>query len=100
VTYRVISGERTVRAEADVLLVDLDGRAVAAFTITSQEEGSFRVGEFEGDPWQLGLSSRDVRIFDWSGWDDEWSRIRRSVIDELAFGITAETFAEVLSWVG
>ncbi|MCK5650794.1 MAG: hypothetical protein KAJ42_05445, partial [Gemmatimonadetes bacterium] len=100
VTYRIISGKRTVRAEADVLLVDLDGRAVAGFTITSQEEGPFRVGEFEGDPWQLGLNSRDARIFDWSGWDDEWSRIRRSVIHELAVGITAGTFAEVLSWVG
>jgi len=100
VTYRIISGVRTVRAEADVLLVGLDGRAVAEFTITSQEEGSFREGEFDGDPSQLGLSSRNARIFDWSEWDDEWSRIRRSVIDELAVGITSGTFAEVLSWVG
>ncbi len=100
VTYRIISGERVVRAEAEVLLVDLSGRAVAAFTITSREEGPFRVGEFEGDPWQLGLNSRDARIFDRSGWDDEWSRIRRAVINELAVGITRATFAEVLSWVG
>jgi len=97
VTYRIISGKRTVRAEADVLLVDLDGRAVAQFVITSQDEGPFRVGEFDGDPWQLGLSGRNARIFDWSEWDDEWSRIRRSVIDQLAVGVTAETFAEVLS---
>jgi hypothetical protein len=99
VTYRVISGKRTVRAEANVLLVDVDGRAVAQFAITSREEGRFRIGEFEGDPWQLGLSGRNARFFDWSEWDDEWTRIRRSVIDELAVGITARTFSQVLSRV-
>ena len=57
-TYRVISGERKVRAEADVLLVDLDGRAVAEFTIIAEQEGAFREGEFDGDPWQLRLNSR------------------------------------------
>ena len=99
VTYRVISGERFVRAEADVLLVDLDGRAVAEFTIIAEQEGSFREGEFDGDPWQLRLNSRNARLFDWGQWDDEWRRIQRAVIDQLAVGIATETFAEVLSWV-
>ena len=99
VTYRVISGERFVRAEADVMLVNLDGRAVAEFTIIAEQEGSFREGEFDGDPWQLWLSNRNSRLFDWGEWDDEWSRIQRAVIDQLAVGIATETFAEVLSWV-
>ena len=99
VTYRVYSGERTVRAEADVLIVDLDGRAVAEFSISAEEGGSFREGEFDGDPWQLRLNNRNARLFDWSEWDDEWIRIRRGVIDQLAVGITVETFAEVLSGV-
>ena len=99
VTYRVISGERFVRAEADVMLVNLDGRAVAEFTIIAEQEGSFREGEFDGDPWQLWLSNRNARLFDWGVWDDEWSRIQRAVIDQLAVGIATETFAEVLSWV-
>ena len=88
-----------VRAEAEVLLVNLDGRAVAEFTIIAEQEGSFREGEFDGDPWQLRLRNREARLFDWSEWDDEWSRIRRAVIDQLAVGISTETFAEVLSWV-
>jgi len=99
VTYLVISGERVVRAEAEVLIVNLDGRAVAEFTIIAEQEGSFREGEFDGDPWQLRLRNREARLFDWSEWDDEWSRIRRAVIDQLAGGIAAETFGEVLSWV-
>ncbi len=99
VTYRIISGERVVRAEADVLLINLDGRAVAEFTITSEQGGSFREGEFDGDPWQLRLNSRQARLFEWSEWDDEWRRIQRAVIDQLAAGIATETFAEVLSWV-
>ncbi len=99
VTYRVISGERVVRAEAEVLLVNLDGRAVAEFTIIAEQEGSFRQGEFDGDPWQLRLGSRNARLFDWGEWDDEWSRIQHAVIDQLAVGISVETFEEVLSWV-
>ena len=98
-TYWVISGERTVRAEADVLVVNLDGRIVAEFTITARQEGSFREGEFDGDPWQLRLNSRDTRLFDFGEWDDEWWRIRREVIDQMAVGIAVETFAEVLSRV-
>jgi hypothetical protein len=98
-TYWIISGERTVRAEADVLIVNLDGRVIAEFTITAQQEGSFREGEFDGDPWQLGLNNRTTRLFDWSEWDDEWARIQREVIDQLAVGIAVETFEEVLSRV-
>ena len=99
VTYRVFSGERTVRAEAEVLIVNLDGRAVAEFTITAEQEGSFEEAEFDGDPWQLALSNRNARLFEYSEWDEDWSRIQRDVIDQLAVGITRETFAEVLSWV-
>ena len=99
VSYRVISGERVVRAEADVLLVDLDGRAVAEFTIIAEQEGSFREGEFDGDPWQLRLSNRNARLFDWGEWDGEWTRIQRAVINQLAVGIATETFSEVLTWV-
>ena len=98
-TYWVISGRRTVQAEAEVLIVNLDGRAVAEFVITSQQEGSFREGEFDGDPWQLGLNNRNARLFDFDQWDDEWRGIQRAVIDQLAVGISGETFREVLSWV-
>ncbi len=98
-TYWVVSGERTVRAEADVRIVNLDGRVVAEFTITSEQEGPFREGEFDGDPWQLGLNNRNARLFDFDEWDDEWSRIQRAVTDQLAVGITVETFGAVLSWV-
>jgi hypothetical protein len=97
VTYRVFSGERVVQAEAEVLLVNLDGRAVAEFTVTSERRGSFREGEFTGDPWQLRLNRRDAPLFDWSVWDGEWIRIQRAVIDHLAGSIAAETFGEVLS---
>ena len=99
VTYRIISGERVVRAEAELLLVNLDGRAVAEFTITARQEGSFREGEFDGDPWQLQLNNRNARLFEYDEWDDEWSRVQRAVVDQLALGISIETFEEVLSWV-
>ncbi len=99
VTYRIISGERVVRAEAEVLLMNLDGRAVAEFTITAHQEGSFREGEFDGDPWQLQLNNRNARLFDYDEWDAEWSRVQRALVDQLALGISVETFEEVLSWV-
>ena len=41
--------------------------------------------------------ARYARIFDWGVWDDEWSRIQRGVVRDLAAGIAAETFNEVLS---
>lgn len=88
-----------MRAEADVLIVDLDGRAVAEFSISAEDGGSFREGEFDGDPWQLRLNNRNTRLFDWSEWDDEWLRIRRSVVDRLAVGVTVETFEAVLSGI-
>ena len=99
VTYGIISGERVVRAEAEVLLVNLDGRAVAEFTITARQEGSFREGEFDGDPWQLQLNNRNARLFEYDEWDDEWRRVQRAVVDQFALGISIETFEEVLSWV-
>ena len=99
VTYRIISGERVVRAEADVMLVNLDGRTVADFTITARQEASFREGEFDGDPWQLRLNNRNARLFDYDEWDDDWSRVQRAAIDQLALGISRETFEEVLSWI-
>ena len=99
VIYRIISGERIVRAEAEVLLVNLDGRAVAEFTITAHQEASFREGEFDGDPWQLRLNNRNARLFEFDEWDREWSRVQRAVVDQLARGISVETFEEVLSWV-
>jgi tetratricopeptide (TPR) repeat protein len=99
VTYWVVSGERTVRAEADVLIVNLDGRAIAEFTITSRQDGSFQEGEFDGDPWQLGLNGREARLFDFDAWADEWTRIQRDVIGQLADGITVQTFRAVLSGV-
>ena len=99
VTYRIISVERVVRAEAEVLLVNLDGRAVAEFTITARQEVSFREGEFDGDPWQLQLNGRNARLFEFDEWDQEWSRVQRAVVDQLARGISVETFEEVLSWV-
>ena len=97
--YRIFSGKRTVRAEADVLIVNLDGRAVTEFTITARQEGSFREAEFDGDPWQLGLNNRNTRLFDWSEWDDEWRRLQRAVVDQMAVGITVETFEAVLAGV-
>ena len=99
VTYRIISGERVVRAEAEVLLVNLDGRPIAEFTISAHQEVPFRVGEFDGDPWQLQLSNRNARLFEFDEWDQEWSRVQRAVVDQLARGISVETFEEVLSWV-
>jgi hypothetical protein len=79
--------------------VNLDGRAVAEFTITARQEGTFREAEFDGDPWQLGLNNRNTRLFDWSEWEDEWRRIQRAAINQLATGITVETFEAVLSGV-
>ena len=99
VTYRIISGDRVVRAEAEVLLINLDGRAVAEFTITAHQETSFREGEFDGDPWQLRLGNRNARLFEFDEWDNDWSRLQRAAVDQLALGISAETFREVLSWV-
>ena len=50
-------------------------------------------------PGSYGLTAENARLFDWGEWDDEWRRIQRAVIDQLAVGIATETFAEVLSWV-
>ncbi len=81
------------------MLVNLDGRTVAEFTITARQEASFREGEFDGDPWQLQLSSRNAHLFEFDEWDQEWGRVQRAVVDQLALGISVETFKEVLSWM-
>jgi len=41
----------------------------------------------------------NVPLFDFAEWADEWTRIQRDVISQLADGITVQTFRAVLSGV-
>lgn len=96
VTFTVVTGRLAYRANAEIRIVDLDGRTVARFDAVSREAGPFRRAEFDGDPWQLDLSNADARLFDWNVQEDQWLAIERPLLRQLARAISVGTFEELL----
>ena len=96
VTFTVLTGRLAYEADAEMRIVDLDGRTVARFDAVAREAGPFRRAEYDGDPWQLDLSNDEARLFDWNMQEDQWRAIERPLLRQLASAIAVGTFEELL----
>ncbi len=95
-TFTVVTGRLAYEADAEMRIVDLDGRTVARFDAVAREAGRFRRAEYYGDPWQLDLSNDEARLFDWNMQEDQWRAIERPLLRQLASAISVGTFEELL----
>ena len=96
VTFTVVTGRLAYRANAEIRIVDLDGRTITRFDAVARESGPFRRADFNGDPWQLDLSNDEARLFDWNVQEDQWLAIERPLLRQSARAISVGTFEELL----
>jgi hypothetical protein len=96
VYYSTIEGTLAYSLEADVTLVDPDGREIERFTASSRNSGPFRRGRFDGDPAVLGLPPRDAPFFDPSVFAGQVGRIEGELMEDLAVAIATGTYDTVL----
>ena len=99
VTYATLEGDLRYYLEAEVTLVDPDGREVERFTASSTQTGPFTRGEFAGDPSVLDLPRSHVRFFDPAVISEQMAAIEGRLLEELALAIAAGTFDQVLQGI-
>jgi tetratricopeptide (TPR) repeat protein len=99
VTYTTIQGTISYFLEANVILVDADGREVERVTSSSRSSGPFRRGEFDGDPAVLVLPERDRPFFDANAIAAQVGRLEEALMEDLAVAVAAGTYDTVLSGV-
>jgi len=99
VTYTTVAGDLSYYLEANIVLVDTDGREIERFTSSSRRNGPFQRGEFDGDPAVLQLPERDRPFFDPSVHASQIGRIEEQLMEDLAVAIAAGTYDTVLSGI-
>jgi hypothetical protein len=99
VTYRTLEGTLAYYLEAEILLVDTQGREVQRFTASAEESGPFQRGEFDGDASRLPLSRNEEPFFDPRVLAEQVGRIEAALMEGLALAIAAATYDTVLSGV-
>jgi hypothetical protein len=99
VTFTTLEGVLSYYLEADVILVDADGREVERFTSSSRRSGPFQRGEFEGDPSVLPLRPNEKPFFDPHVISGQVAKIEEELLEDLAVAIAVGTFDTVLSGV-
>jgi hypothetical protein len=99
VTYTTREGTLSYYVEADVVIVDADGREIERFTASSSQSGPFQRGEFDGDPDRLPLRPDQESFFDPRVEADQIGRIEGALLGDLAIAIAAGTYDTVLMGV-
>ena len=99
VTYTTIEGDLAYYLEADIVLVDPQGRELTRFEASSRQVGPFQRGEFDGDPRRLDLSDRYAPYFDPNVLADQMAAIESELLDDLAVAIAAGTYDQVLAGI-
>src|SRR5690606_19834431 len=77
-------GQRRVRAQARVIVVDRDGNEVTNRLVGGTATTPFRRGRYDGDPRELNLDRRDVDAFDTLAQQDQEQLARRTVAIALS----------------
>lgn len=90
------SGERRIRAETRVVVVDRDGTAVADVVLVGTGTGEFRRGVYQGDPADLNLDRRDVDLFDRVALEAQQRAILEALSEDLAANVGSAVFGPVL----
>lgn len=96
VTYSTVEGTLAYYIEADVVIVDVDGREIERFTASSSQSGPFQRGEFDGNPNRLPLDRGEEPFFDPRVIEDQVARIEGALLRDLAVAIAAGTYDTVL----
>ena len=99
VTYTTLKGALAYHLEAEVIIVDPNGREVQRFTASSSQSGPFQRGEFDGDPSRLPLGDDDAPFFDARVLASQVGRIEGALLEDLAVAIAAGTYDTVLMGV-
>ena len=99
VTYTTLEGTLSYYLEANVVIVDADGREIERFEASSRRSGPFRRGEFDGDPDVLDLPQNDAPFFDPDVFGGQVARIEDELMEDLAVAIASGTFDTVLSGI-
>jgi hypothetical protein len=95
-SYVLESGERRIRAEARVVVVDRDGSALQDVVLVGTGTGDFRRGVYQGDPSELNLGRREVDLFDRVALEAQRRVILEALAADLAANVGAAVFGPVL----
>lgn len=98
-SYVLESGERRIRAEARVVVVDRDGTALQDVVLVGTGTGDFRRGVYQGDPGELNLDRREIDYFDRVVLQAQDQVILEALAADLAVNVAAAVFGPVLDLV-
>ncbi|MEJ2541021.1 MAG: hypothetical protein P8188_13790 [Gemmatimonadota bacterium] len=98
-TFVVETGERRLRAEARVLVVDRAGNPVEDLVVVGTGTGRFERGLYPGDPAELNLDRREIDWFDPLVLESQDAAIRSALAASLADELAAAVFEPVLARV-
>jgi len=99
VTFETHDGTMGYYLEANVVLVDGNGREVERFTSSSRASGRFQRGEFDGDASALPLRPDEEPFFDSAVLAGQVGDIEGRLLEDLAVAIAAGTFDTILSGI-
>lgn len=95
-SYVLESGERRIRAETRVVVVDRDGTALADVVLVGTGTGEFRRGVYQGDPGDLNLDRRELDLFDRVALEAQQRVILEALAADLAANVGSAVFGPVL----
>ena len=96
-SFVVESGERRLRAEARVLVVDRSGNPVTDMVVVGTGTGSFQRGVYPGNPAELNLDRREIDWFDPLVLEAQETAIRQALSASLANQLSSAVFSPVLA---
>lgn len=95
-SYVLESGERRIRAEARVVVVDREGTPLVDQVLVGTGTGSFRRGVYQGDPSELNLDRREVDLFDRLALEAQQQAILQALSLDLASHVASAVFGPVV----
>lgn len=96
-TFLLERGQRRLRAEARVVVVDRDGNPVSDVTLFAQGSGRFERGVYNGNPAELNLDRREIDWFDRVALERQEQAIREALALDLADQLALAVFDPVLA---
>jgi hypothetical protein len=96
-TYILEDGQRRLRAEARVIVVDRLGNTITDAMVVGTGVGTFRRGVYDGDVRQLNLDRREVDYFDRLVLEAQEVAIRQALAQDLVARLGAAVFDPVMA---
>jgi hypothetical protein len=91
------TGDRRLRAQVRVIVVNRNGDVVADNTVIGTGEGRFRRGIYDGDPRELSLDRREVDAFDQVAREAQEQVIRQALAQSIASELGNAVFDPILA---